>query len=100
MNDFLNQNFREKPVEVRPLLHSDLNGAQGQVYLWLEIFDASIKATKIPWKISPEPLTEFQVRFIVWETEDMEMMDIEGTSDIYVIAYFDQEEIQKTDVHY
>ena len=94
------QGLIEKPVEVRPLLHSDLNGAQGQIYLWLEIFDASIKASKIPWKISPEPITEFQVRFIVWETEDMEMMDIEGTSDIYVIAYFDQEEIQKTDVHY
>ena len=94
------QGLIEKPVEVRPLLHGDLNGAQGQIYLWLEIFDASIKSTKIPWKIAPEPITEYQVRFIVWETEDMEMMDIEGTSDIYVIAYLDQNEIQKTDVHY
>ena len=77
-----------------------MNGAQGQIYLWLEIFNASEKSTKIPWKISPEPITEFQVRFVIWETEDMEMMDVEGTSDIYVLAYFDQNEIQKTDVHY
>ena len=28
------------------------------------------------------------------------MKDIEETSDVYVIAYFDQNEIQKTDVHY
>ena len=51
-------------------------------------------------KISPDPITEFQVRFVIWETEDMEIMDIEGTSDIYVIAYFVQEDIHKTDVNY
>ena len=94
------QKLIEKPVEVRPLLHPDLNGAQGQIYLWLEIFEASQKAQKIPWKIAQEPITELQVRFIVWETEDMEMMDVEGTSDIYIIGYFDQNEAQKTDVHY
>ena len=94
------QGLIEKPVEVRPLLHGDLNGPQGQIYLWLDIFDASIKSSKIPWKIAQEPITEYQVRFIVWETEDMEMMDIEGTSDIYVLAYLDQKEIQKTDIHY
>ena len=94
------QKLIEKPVEVRPLINPDLNGAQGQVYLWLEIFDASQKSSKIPWKISPEPITEFQVRFVIWETEDMEIMDVEGTSDIYVVAYFDQEDIHKTDVHY
>ena len=94
------QKLVEKPVEVRPLINPDFNGSQGQVYLWLEIFEASQKAAKIPWKISPEPISEFQVRLVVWETEDMEMMDIEGTSDIYVSTYFDQSEIQKTDVHY
>ena len=94
------QDLVEKPVEVRPLLHSDLNGAQGQIYLWLEIFDASEKSAKIPWKISPEPIIEMQVRFIVWETEDMEMMDIEDTSDLYVISYFNQNEIHKTDTHF
>ena len=94
------QGLIEKPVEVRPLINPDLNGAQGQVYLWLEIFDANQKSSKIPWKIAPEPITEYQVRFVIWETEDMEMMDVEETSDIYVIAYFDQEEIQKTDIHF
>ena len=94
------QKLIEKPVEVRPLLHPDLNGAQGQIYLWLEIFEASQKAQKIPWKIAQEPITELQVRLIVWETEDMEMMDVEGTSDIYIVGYFDQNEAQKTDVHY
>ena len=94
------QNMKHKPVEVRPLLHPDLNGAQGQIYMWLEMFEASEKATHLPWKIDPQPICELQVRFIVWETEDMEMMDVEGTSDIYVIGYIDQKELQKTDIHF
>jgi len=94
------QNMKHKPVEVRPLLHPDINGAQGQVYLWLEMFDASEKSAHLPWKIDPQPLCELQVRFIIWETEDMEMMDVEGTSDIYVIGYIDQKELQKTDIHF
>ena len=94
------QNMKHKPVEVRPLLHPDLNGSQGQVYMWLEMFEASEKANHLPWKIDPEPICELQVRFIVWETEDMEIMDVEGTSDIYVIGYIDQKESQKTDTHF
>ena len=94
------QNLSHKPVEVRPLINPDIPGAQGQVYLWLEIFKASEKSQHHVWKIKPEPITEFEVRFIVWETEDMEMMDVEGTSDIYVIGYIDQKERQKTDIHF
>jgi len=94
------QNMKHKPIEVRPLLHPDLTGAQGQVYLWLEMFEASEKSTHIPWKIDPQPLCELQVRLIIWETEDMEMMDVEGTSDIYVIGYIEQKELQKTDTHF
>ena len=94
------QNLIHKPVEVRPLINPDISGPQGQIYMWLEIFKASEKSQHHVWKISPEPITELEVRFIVWETEDMEMMDIEGTSDIYVIGYLEQKERQKTDVHF
>ena len=94
------QNLTHKPIEVRPLLNPDISGPQGQVYMWLEMFKASEKSQQHIWKISPEPITEFQVRFIIWETEDMELMDIEGTSDIYVIGYLGQKDRQKTDVHF
>ena len=94
------QNLIHKPVEVRPLINPDISGPQGQIFMWLEIFKASEKSQQHVWKISPEPITELEVRFIVWETEDMEMMDIEGTSDIYVIGYLEQKERQKTDVHF
>jgi hypothetical protein len=94
------QELKEKPVEVRPLLHPDINGSQGEVYLWLEMFDSDIRNEKIPWCIAPEPRIQMELRLVVWETEDMEMMDVEGTSDIYVIAYVNMKDKQSTDVHY
>ena len=94
------QNMKYKPIEVRPLLHPDIEGSQGKVLLWLEMHDANKISNEIPWKINPQPICELQVRFVVWETEEMEMMDIEGTSDIYVIGYVDQKESQKTDIHF
>ena len=94
------QEMKYKPIETRPLLHPDIEGSQGKVIMWLEMFDANVASTEIPWKIDPQPICELQVRFVVWETEDMEMMDVEGTSDIYVVGYIDQKESQKTDIHF
>ena len=94
------QNMVEKPVEIRPLLNLDFTLAQGYVYMWLEIFETAIKSQMEPWQIAPEPITEFEVRFVVWETEDMEMMDVEGTSDIYIVGYIGQKDSQKTDIHF
>ncbi|MGL4948160.1 MAG: hypothetical protein ACRC42_02120, partial [Mycoplasma sp.] len=94
------QDLVHKPVEVRPLLHPDISGSQGEAYMWWEIMDVDKRNESIPWSISPEPITPLELRFIVWETEDMEMMDIEGTSDIYVIGYVDMKDKQSTDVHF
>ena len=92
--------MKYKPIETRPLIHPDMEGSQGKLIMWLEMFEEDKKAQNIPWKIDPQPTIEFQVRLVIWETEDMEIMDIEGTSDIYVIGYIDQKESQKTDIHF
>ena len=94
------QNMKYKPIEVRPLYHPDMEGTQGKIIMWLEMFDSDKLSTEILWKIDPQPICEFQVRFVVWETEEMELMDVEGTSDIYVIGYVDPNEAQKTDTHF
>lgn len=94
------QGLSNKPVEIRPLIHPDLSGSQGEVYLWLEIFDVEERTTNLPWSIVPEPITPLEAQFVVWETEDMEMLDVEGTSDIYVYGYIDMKEKQSTDVHF
>ena len=46
----------------------------------------------LPRKKDPQPICKLQVRFVVWETEDMKMMNIEGISNIYIIGYIDQKE--------
>ena len=54
----------------------------------------------IPWNIEPEPKSIFEMRLIIYETEGMENLDIEDTSDIYVMAFIDEKNKGQTDIHY
>ena len=94
------QQLKFKPIETRPLFHPDIAGQQGNILLWVEIFDKKDSINMTPWQISPEPISKVQLRLIVWETEEMRMMDVEDTSDIYVTAFIDEKLKQSTDVHY
>ena len=89
-----------KPIEVRKLMHPDYSFKQGLIYLWVEMFEKKDRLNMEPWQIKPEPLSQIEMRLIIWETEDIEMMDVEGTSDVYINAYVDPKEKQSTDVHY
>ena len=97
-NEWLEMKY--KPIETRLLLHPDLSRQQGNITLWIEIFDKKDMIHMEPWQISPEPMTEIEMRLIIWETEDMELRDDEGTSDVFITTYFDPKQKQSTDVHY
>ena len=97
-SDWLEMKY--KPIETRLLLHPDLSRQQGNITLWVEIFDKKDMIHMEPWQISPEPKSSIEMRLIIWETEDMELRDDEGTSDVFITAYFDPKEKQSTDVHY
>ena len=94
------QQMKFKPIETRPIINPDLSGQQGNILLWVEIFNKKNSINMSPWQISPEPKDKVELRLIIWETEEMKMMDVEDTSDIYVTAFFDKNEKQSTDVHY
>ena len=94
------EKMKFKPIETRSLIHPDLSGQQGNILLWIEIFDKKDLLNMTPWQINPEPLIKVEIRLIIWETENMKMMDTEDTSDIYVTAFIDQKNRQNTDVHY
>ena len=94
------QNLKFKPIETRELNHPDITGQQGRILLWVEIFDKKDSINMTPWQIAPEPISKVELRLVIWETEDMRMMDVEDTSDIYITAYVDQKDKQSTDVHY
>ena len=94
------QNLKFKPIETRLLSHPDISGQQGNISLWVEIFEKSDSINMTPWLISPEPISKIELRLVIWETEDMRMMDVEDTSDIYVTAFIDEKEKQSTDTHF
>ena len=68
--------------------------------MWLEMFEKNDDLKMEPWNIEPEPKSTLQMRLIIYETYDMENMDIEDTSDIYVTAYINPKEKFQTDIHY
>ena len=94
------QQMKFKPIETRPLKHPDLSGQQGNILLWIEIFDKKDLINMTPWQINPEASKKVEIRLIVWETKEMKMMDTEDTSDVYVTAFIDQKKRQNTDVHF
>jgi len=53
------------------------------------------------YNISPKPCEDFEVRVVVFDTENVIAMDDEGTSDVYCRAFFDsKEETKETDTHF
>ena len=89
-----------KPIEVRQLYHPDYEKTQGEILLWLEMFSHNEENKMEPWNIEPEPKNILEMRLIIYETEEMENLDIEDTSDIYVMAFIDKKNKGQTDVHY
>ena len=99
--DYSWQALENKPIEVRKLHHPDYEKSQGEVLMWMEMFEKNEeKRMKEPWNIEPEPKSTLQMRLIIYETYDMENMDIEDTSDIYIAAYINPKEKFQTDIHY
>ena len=69
--------------------------------MWAEINHKDSKAAGLPPRdISPAPVEEFEVRLVIWKTKDIEMMDWEGTSDVFIRAFFDSEDDKLTDTHW
>ena len=94
------QGLENKPVETRTLYHPDYEDSQGQITMWLEMFDKNEQELMDVWNIAPQPETKLQCRLIVYETDGMENMDIEDTSDIYITGFVNPKEKFSTDIHY
>ena len=90
-----------KPIEYRDLYHPASTIPQGTVKMWLNILPlTSKKADTAPPSILPEPNKEFEVRLTIWKTKDIEMMDLEGTSDVFVRSFLDADDDYLTDTHW
>uniref|UniRef100_A0A673HGI5 Otoferlin-like n=1 Tax=Sinocyclocheilus rhinocerous TaxID=307959 RepID=A0A673HGI5_9TELE len=95
-------------VETRPLLNPDKPGMeQGRIELWVDMFPKDMPAPGPALDISPRKPKKFELRVIVWNTDEVVLEDDdiftgEKSSDIFVRGWLkgQQEDKQDTDVHY
>ncbi|TNN44017.1 Otoferlin [Liparis tanakae] len=95
-------------VETRPLLHPDKPGIeQGRIEMWVDMFPKEMTAPGPALDISPRKPKKFELRVIVWNTDEVVLEDDdiftgEKSSDIFVRGWLkgQQEDKQDTDVHY
>uniref|UniRef100_A0A3P8YY06 Otoferlin n=1 Tax=Esox lucius TaxID=8010 RepID=A0A3P8YY06_ESOLU len=95
-------------VETRPLLNPDKPGIeQGRIEMWVDMFPKDMPAPGPAIDISPRKPKKFELRVIIWSTdevilEDDDIFTGEKSSDIFVRGWLkgQQEDKQDTDVHY
>lgn len=71
--------------------------------MWIEINPANVPPDQeVPvWDIRERPPIEMQMRVSVFDTREIKMMDAEGTSDVFIRAFFDSRHgALETDTHY
>jgi hypothetical protein len=70
--------------------------------MWLEIHQSvtSTKGNARTYDLQPEPIMDYELRVVVWDTRDVKNMDVEGTSDVFIKAYIDDKDKKETDCHY
>ncbi|XP_071410343.1 fer-1-like protein 6 [Pithys albifrons albifrons] len=95
-------------IETRPLYHKDKPGMeQGRVQMWVDMFPNDMPLPGPPVDISPRKPKGYELRVIIWNTEDVILEDTnvftgQKSSDIYVKGWIKglEEDKQETDVHY
>ncbi|KAM9308456.1 fer-1-like protein 6 [Gastrophryne carolinensis] len=95
-------------IETRPLYHRDKPGIeQGRIQMWVDMFPTDLPLPGPPVDISPRKPKGYELRIIIWNTEDVILEDEniftgQKSSDIYVKGWLKglEEDSQETDVHY
>ena len=90
-----------KPIEYRKLYHPTSSVSQGTLLCWPEIYPTNVSPeVSKKFDITAKPATEFEVRLVVWDTEELKMMDDEGTTDGFIRAFFNSSNYKDTDTHF
>uniref|UniRef100_A0A3Q3F5Z8 Fer-1 like family member 6 n=1 Tax=Kryptolebias marmoratus TaxID=37003 RepID=A0A3Q3F5Z8_KRYMA len=95
-------------IETRTLFNKARPGMdQGQVQLWVDMFPMDLPHPGPPVDISPRKPKGYELRIIIWNTEDVILEDSnfltgQQSSDIYVKGWLKglEDDRQETDVHY
>ncbi|KAM9850875.1 fer-1-like protein 6 isoform 2-T2 [Aulostomus maculatus] len=95
-------------IETRTLYNKARPGMdQGQVQMWVDMFPADLPHPGPPVDISPRKPKGYELRIIIWNTEDVILEDSnfltgQQSSDIYIKGWLKglEDDRQETDVHY
>uniref|UniRef100_A0A672PYC4 Fer-1-like protein 6 n=1 Tax=Sinocyclocheilus grahami TaxID=75366 RepID=A0A672PYC4_SINGR len=95
-------------IETRALYLKDKPGIdQGHLQMWVDIFPMDMPHPGPPVDISPRKPKGYELRIIIWNTEDVILEDTnfitgQQSSDIYVKVWLKglEDDSQETDVHY
>ncbi|XP_022089546.1 otoferlin-like isoform X2 [Acanthaster planci] len=95
-------------IETRSLYHPDKPGIeQGRLEMWVDMFPMDMPLPGAPVDISPRKPKKYELRVIIWNTDDVVLEDDafftgEKSSDIFVKGWLvgNQTDCQSTDVHY
>uniref|UniRef100_A0A8C2KLN9 Fer-1 like family member 6 n=1 Tax=Cyprinus carpio TaxID=7962 RepID=A0A8C2KLN9_CYPCA len=95
-------------IETRALYLKDKPGIdQGHLQMWVDIFPMDMPHPGPPVDISPRKPKGYELRIIIWNTEDVILEDTnfitgQQSSDIYVKGWLKEleDDSQETDVHY
>uniref|UniRef100_A0A8C2A8K6 Fer-1 like family member 6 n=1 Tax=Cyprinus carpio TaxID=7962 RepID=A0A8C2A8K6_CYPCA len=95
-------------IETRALYLKDKPGIdQGHLQMWVDIFPMDMPHPGPPVDISPRKPKGYELRIIIWNTEDVILEDTnfitgQQSSDIYIKGWLKglEDDSQETDVHY
>eukprot|EP01121_Diplochlamys_sp_Union-15-3_P000814 TRINITY_DN10677_c0_g1_i1.p1 TRINITY_DN10677_c0_g1~~TRINITY_DN10677_c0_g1_i1.p1 ORF type:complete len:370 (-),score=70.08 TRINITY_DN10677_c0_g1_i1:33-1142(-) len=93
------QSLKRKPIESRTLWNPSSSHSQGSLEMFVDILTESDAAANPPEDISPPKPQNWQLRIVIWETENVAFKD-NKSNDIFVSARPQGLEPQTTDVHY
>lgn len=102
---FLNPEWKSmqyKPIEFRELYYPSSTLAQGTVVCWIDAFETknADKECNRMFNIASEPSTEYQLRLCIYNTKNVPMKDAEGTSDVFLQAWINENLKKETDTHW
>ena len=98
---------RRPPLELRALTAPDATGNQGNLEVWVEMFEAGDEAPK-PTPIASPPVIECELRVIVFKARNIVNKDVGGQNDLFFkvgLVGVDHKQTrfgstQTTDTHY